>query len=61
MATFSKMADGHIIIVCLWQMVIKMADGHSYFYGQWPQGMIQSFVMANITHSVDNRRWVLEI
>ena len=29
---------------------LKMADGHSYFYGQWPQGMIQSFVMADTTY-----------
>ena len=35
------MANGHFT---------EMADGHSYFYGQWPQGMIQSVVMAGTTY-----------
>ena len=48
MATLLKWQMATLLFVYGKWPLSKMADGHSYFYGQWPQGVIQSYLLWQI-------------
>ena len=53
MATFTKMADGHIIVFKMADSQVFMANGHKKY--------VKFIYYANITYSSEERSWVLEI